>query len=209
MYIEFLGIPGCGKTYHAGIYKLQLIKEGKKIIDLSRQKTMPFWLKLFYKLAELCLLKLPKYRRMTQEYAEACKECTDKPSFLPFSLQYCIKDIVLASLLHDIFRNKNIIFISDEGQLQRMVFLILQYEVSYDKVMSIYNKYRDSNIRTIYIRNDVETSIKNIRLRNRHVCPMDELKEDKLTMYLNSFYSICEMLKKDCQNNFSIKNVSI
>lgn len=196
MYIEFLGIPGSGKTFHANLLKTTLTEKGDKFLDVSRQKIMLLWLKIFYKLAETILIKLPKYRRQTKEYIKACHGCSEQPVYLPFTLKYCIKDIVLASLLHDIFRSKRIVYINDEGQLQRIVFLIVQYNVPFDMIMPIYAKYKD-DVKTLYIQTAPDKAFENIKSRNRHVCPMDEMEDEKLKAYLEDFFNCCEKLNNE------------
>lgn len=205
MYVEYLGIPGCGKTFWKDKYLEQLRADGGALLDVSRQKVMPLWLKVFYKLAETFLLQLPRYKKETHEYEEACKGCRKEPKYLPFSLAYCIKDVVLASLLHDIFSGKKI-YVNDEGQLQRVVFLVVQYGVSLDKLLPIYKKYR-GDVKTIYVKTEVETAIANIRKRNRHVCPMDELSDNELRAYEQECYECCEQMAKEINSNFEVKKI--
>lgn len=205
MYIEYLGIPGCGKTFWKDKYLEQLRADGGALLDVSRQKVMPLWLKVFYKLAESFLLQLPRYKNETREYEEVCKGCRKEPKYLPFSLAYCIKDIVLASFLHDIFGGKKI-YVNDEGQLQRVVFLVVQYGVPLDALLPIYMKYR-GDVKTIYVKTEVETAIANIRRRNRHVCPMDELTDNELKVYEQECYDCCEQLEKEISGNFEVKKI--
>lgn len=212
MFFEYLGIPGGGKTFFANQYKERLTKDKMPFLDVSRKRTMPLWLKIFYKLAEFFLLKLPKYRHQIKEYEQLCKQSAKKPKYLPFSLDYCIKDIVLASLLHDVFNSKDKIFINDEGQLQRIVFLIVQYDIPFDKVWAIYKNRK--NVNTCYIDQDVETAFRNIRNRNRHVCPMDEMDDEKLKAYLQDCLDVCNMIKemmmlnKESKHNFVVNVLS-
>ena len=205
MYVEYLGIPGCGKTFWKDKYLEHLRTEDKAFLDVSRQKVMPLWLKVFYKLAETFLLQLSRYKRETREYEEVCKGCRKEPKYLPFSLAYCIKDIVLASLLHDIFGGKKI-YVNDEGQLQRVVSLVVQYGVSLDRLLPLYMKYR-GDVRTIYVTTDVDTAIANIRKRNRHVCPMDELTDSELRAYEQECYECCEQMAKEINSNFEEKKI--
>lgn len=203
MYVEYLGIPGCGKTFWKNKYLEQLRVDGKEFLDVSRQKVMPLWLKVFYKLAETFLLQLPRYKKQTREYEEACKGCRKEPKYLPFSLAYCIKDIVLASLLHDIFSG-NKIYLNDEGQCQRVVVLVVQYGVQLDRLIPLLKKY-SGDVKTIYVQTEVYTAIANIRKRNRHVCPMDELTDKELWSYEQECYECCELLAKEIDSNFEMK----
>ena len=205
MYVEYLGIPGCGKTFWKDRHIEQIRAEGIPYLDVSRQKVMPFWLKVFYKIAEMFLLQLPKYKRQIRECEEVCKGCLKKPKYLPFSLAHCIKDIVMASLLHDIFEGKKI-YVNDEGQLQRVVSLVVQYGVPLERLLPWYLKYR-GEATTIYVKTDVETAFVNIRKRNRHVCPMDELKDDALIAYETEFFECCELLAKEIKFNFDLKKI--
>ena len=205
MYVEYLGIPGCGKTFWKEIFLEDLRREGVSYLDVSRQKVMPLWLKVFYKLAEIVLLQLPKYKKLTREYRNAIKNCSIVPRYLPFSLTYCIKDIVLASLLHDFFRGKRI-YINDEGQLQRIVFLSIQYDVPFKDLFPLYMKYR-GDVKTIYVQTPIETAMANIRKRNRHVCPMDELAEEELIKYGKAFFESCEKIAQEINDNFVVKKI--
>lgn len=205
MYIEYLGIPGCGKTFWKDDYLLNLSQSGQSFLDISRQKVMPFWLKVFYKLAETFLLQLPRYKKETREYEEVCMGCRTEPKYLPFSLAYCIKDIVLASLLHDIFGGKKI-YVNDEGQLQRVVFLVVQYGVPLSRLLPLYKKY-SGDVKTIYVKTEVDTAIDNIRKRNRHVCPMDELTDNELRAYEQECYECCEKIAKEISGNFEVKKI--
>lgn len=195
MHIEFLGIPGSGKTYQATQYKKKLIKDGILFLDVSRHKAMPFWLKVFYKITETFFLYLPKYKKQVKEYGNICDRCLSQPKYLPFSLAYCVKDIVLASVLHDVFRGKRRVIINDEGALQRIVFLCVQYDAPLDDLLTIYNKYR-LGVKTLYVDTDVDTAYKNIRRRNRHVCPMDEMSIDNLKAYLQECLYVCERINE-------------
>lgn len=205
MYIEYLGIPGCGKTFLKDKYLLNLSQSGQSFLDISRQKVMPLWLKVFYKFAETILLQLPKYKRLTQEYKTLCSGCLQEPKFVPFSLAYCIKDIVLATLLHDIFNGKKI-YVNDEGQLQRLVFLSVQFGIDIDKLMPLYMKYR-GNVKTIYVKTEVDKAFANIKRRNRHVCPMDELTDVLFKAYETEFYNCCEKIAMKINDRFEKKEI--
>lgn len=191
MFEEYLGIPGGGKTYSATKYKKQLRRDGKSFKDISRQKGMSLWLRIFYRVADKIIYVLPKYRKQIKQYRIICKGCGQTPKYLPFSLEYCIKDIVLFSFLHDCFADSKDIILNDEGQLQRFVFLSVQYDVSLDDLLVLWSESA-GNVKTKYVRNSPEVAFKNIKRRNRHVCPMDELDDEQLAEYLEAYYLGCE-----------------
>ena len=190
MIIEYIGIPGCGKTYQANLYKQKIKTEGKKYLDISRHKGSPLWLKAFYKIANYGICLMPKYKSQIRQYYLACNECSDKPRYFPLPLKICIRDIVLSSLLHFLFAKTQRVILNDEGQLLKIAVLIVQYDVDIQKIMQVYNTEKHfEDIR--YIQISVEEAFVNIRKRNRHVCEMDEMKDDELMAYLNKFDQVC------------------
>lgn len=204
MFVEYLGIPGCGKTFFADLYKKRLELDNKKFKDVSRKKSMSLSFKIFYKFMDFVIYVIPKYRKQVSLYRKACIGCRKAPKYIPFSLEYCIKDIVLASLLHDVFGHSKNIILNDEGQLQRIVFLAVQYNVPFDKLLIVWQEYK-SDIQTKYIRISPKKAFLNIKKRDRHVCPMDELNDTFLQEYLEDFYTGCEdILQSGCIENCEV-----
>ncbi len=193
MIVEYLGAPGCGKTFHANLFKKSLKEKGISYMDISRHKGMPLYLKVLYKFWDYSILLIPKYRKQFVTYYNICKTGRLEPAFIPFSLDYCIKDIVLSSFLHSVFRKSKKIVINDEGQLQRIVFLAVQYNVDIEDLINVY-KNEIHIEKTIYIRSLVDKLYENILKRNRHVCAMDELDSACLKKYLTEFDICCEKL---------------
>lgn len=186
MIIEYLGIPGSGKTYQASRLKNYLKKESKNYLDISRHKGMPLWLKILYKIADYAIHVLPRYKRLIKQYEMACEGCRDKPKYFSLSLKTCINDIVLAALIHNLFRNNNRIIINDEGQLLRIVILMVQYEVDFNQLMQVY-LMEEHTKETRFVEIPIKEAFLNIRKRNRHVCEMDELNDSDLMLYLQDF----------------------
>lgn len=193
MIIEYLGISGCGKNFQKDLLRKRLEEEGKQYLDISRYRGMPLWLKFFYKIADYAIYCLPHYLKLVNQYKKTCEGCLDNPKYFPLPMKTCIRDIVLASFLHDVFGNSHKIILNDEGQLLRIAILIVQYDVDIQKIMHVYNTEKHlEDIR--YIQIPVEEAIENIRKRNRHVCEMDEMKDDELMEYLNNLDQVC----RDC-----------
>lgn len=194
MIVEYFGIPGCGKTYQAVLYKQQLNSKGKRYIDISRYSGMPLWLKVFYKLADYTILILPKYRKQIAKYREVCKGALKEPAFVPLSLNNCINDIVLYSLIYDVFGRLGRIVVNDEGQLHRVIFLNVQFGVALDNLIPIYHSFRHREF-CRYVKTTSEIAIQNIKRRNRRACIMDELKDETLRDYIKSFEGGCSKIE--------------
>ena len=190
MIVEYLGIPGSGKTYSLAAYKKQLEINEASFIDISRHKGMPIWMKMLYKFADYIIHILPRYRRQISLYKNVCIGCNSQPVYMRLTLDYCIEDIVLASFLHNIFAKSRKIILNDEGQLQRIVTLIVLYNAPLEEIMTIYRNEKHVE-ETIFVDIPIEKAYSNIKKRNRHVCEMDELDENALYRYLDSFDNIC------------------
>lgn len=191
MIVEYLGIPGSGKTYNKRLYIGQLSKEKRNWVDISRWKGMSFCLKLFYKLSDYSIFLFPKYRRLFKQYKEASKIKSDSSKYFPLSFETCLRDIVQASFLHDLFGKWKCIVLNDEGQLQRIITLAVQYEVSLEDLMSVYlaEKHLEE---TRFLDISTDDAFCNIKARNRHDCEMDEINDDMLKNYLNDFDVACK-----------------
>lgn len=194
MIVEYFGIPGCGKTYQANIYKKELKRQGLSYIDLSRWKGMPLWLKIFYKFLDISLILLPKYRKLYNQFHLLCKDSYDKkPAYLPFSVDYCIGRIVCSIFLQDVFSRSKKILINDEGLMQWVVFFNIQYNISTDSILSILEPL-NKNCRTIFIDTTINAAFENIKKRNRHVCEMDKMEDSQLMKYLIEYDKVCKVI---------------
>ena len=195
MIVEFLGIPGSGKTYKANLYKKELEDKGVPYIDLSRWKGTPFWLKCFYKITDFAYIIVPRYRKLRKKIYSLSKHNYNKePKYLPFSIDYCIQRIISSILVRDFFRFCKKISINDEGLMQWVVFLNVQYEIEITDILLLL-KTMKSNSKTIFIDTPIETAFTNIKKRNRHICPMDEMDDEMLIGYLTDFRKSCYMIK--------------
>ena len=195
MIVEYLGIPGSGKTYNKQLYIELLSKERRKWLDISRWNGMPLGLKLFYKFIDYFIFLIPKYRKLFKLYKEACFIKSNSSKYFPLSFETCLRDIVQASFLHDYFGKWNRIVLNDEGQLQRIVTMAVQFEVNIEDLMSVYlaEKHLEE---TRFVEISINDAFCNIKTRNRHVCEMDEMNDGIMNNFLNDFDVAC----KTCMN---------
>lgn len=191
MIVEYFGIPGCGKTYQANLYKKELERKGIAYIDLSRWKGTPLWLKIFFKVTDKLFVIWPKYRNMRCRLRNLCKDVySKKKKYLPFSVNYCIDRIISSVFLEDVFGNCNKIAINDEGLMQWVIFLNVQYGVEISDIL-LYIEPFNCQASMTFIDTHISNALDNIRKRNRHICPMDEMEDMALKGYLEDFYSAC------------------
>lgn len=194
MIVEYFGIPGSGKTFQANIYRLSLDKQRTPYLDISRHKGMALWLKGLYKLADAATYIIPKYRSLSRKLQNTCDTCLKAPKYLSLSMAYCVRDIVLSSLLHDVFDNWKRVIINDEGMLQRVATLAVLYNADVKGVLSVCWLGKKS-IQNVMVDISVDEAFQNIRGRNRHACEMDELDDDMLYSYLKAFGKTCNDIK--------------
>lgn len=200
MIVEYLGIPGSGKTYYKKLYIEQLSKEKVEWVDISRWKGMPLCLKLFYKIADYSIFFIPKYRKLFKLYKEASIIKSDNSKYFPLSFETCLRDIVQTSFLHDFFGKWKCVVLNDEGQLQRIVTLSVQYEVSIEDLMRVYLAEKHIE-ETRIVKISTDDAFCNIKARNRHDCEMDEISNDMLKGYLNDFDIACKKCMKMIKAN--------
>lgn len=193
MLIDYVGLPGCGKTYQTNLAKDYCKSKSISFIDFSHGKNAPFLIKVILLTIEKGLLYTTRYKRNLLEIKKKC--LYSDPRFLPFSLEYCVQRIMCAKALYNIYgRSKKVVF-DDEGIFQWVVFLHLQYGVPLEYILNIFS-FHECDMHTIYVDISVEQSMKNIKGRNRHVCEMDEMCDETLIVYLKEFKDACDRLDK-------------
>ena len=191
MIVEYFGIPGGGKTYHANLYKMQLKATGQAFLDISRHKRMPLRIKLLYKIADYAILFLPKYRKQINLYKKKCKDCNADVS----RLDGRIKNIVLCSFIYHMMSKTKKIIINDEGQLHWILLICARNNCSMKNLLPIYSFNKHADIcRCVNV--SIERAFQQIRLRNQHVCYIDEMDDGDLLNYLSDCDKSCKEILK-------------
>lgn len=187
MIIEFVGIPGSGKTFYASQYKKKLESCKKSYIDISICKDTKLWIKLLFVFVKKTHLLFPRYRAINKELLSICRKYDkEEPAYLPFSLQYCVRRIILSIVMRDIFSKFKRDIINDEGLLQWIAFIHVLYAIPITELID-YCNYSDKNCKTFFFSTPINVAKKNIENRNRHDCLMDELSTNDLINYLNDY----------------------
>ena len=191
MIVEYFGIPGGGKTYHANLYKKQMEEAGRPFFDISRHKGTPLWLKLLYKLADCAIYILPKYKKQIDLYNDICKNCEKDIS----RLKSRIHNIVFFSLVYDVVSKIKRTIINDEGQIHWILSLYANNKCPLEEVLKVYSQNKH-NVILRCVKTTTDVAFKNIRKRNRQVCYVDKLNDSALRNYLSSFEDSCDILIK-------------
>jgi len=189
MIIDFVGIPGCGKSFLAHELEIKMRKDNYRVYNMSREKITPLKLKIIFKISEKLILLLPSYRKAKHQI-----ECKLSDYLLSQSLYFkndlsrILDNILTHTFIHRNFQSGPAIYLNDEGILHKLLYLYVHYDVPITSITEVYSLLQ-CNVKNVIIHNEVENSLFYIRSRNRHDCIMDDLDDTSLVMYLEKFYS--------------------
>lgn len=194
MVIEFIGIPGSGKT-HFCKYLLRTLNlpESRDIVEASRTVCK---YKILFKLLQLECRNKRFYKelkavlkKLLKPYAEAIAEfnTVDIYSYIDSLIFYCF--------LTDKLQAKKELYLLDEGILQQIINMYVNFDISEETINEIIDVL-SLYIHSAYIRCTLEISKRSIKERNRHVCYIDEIHGEKLNRFLAKYMIGCEIVGK-------------
>ncbi len=207
MIIEFIGLPGSGKSYYADIlkdyFKSSNIKT-KNINNISRTKFYGKVIRIFlYKIADFH----PKLRFYKNKIKGLFKDNVYNNLYNIYpSIDKCLNTISVFIYLYNKLSDKKEVYILDEGLFHYVVKMSANFDIDEKKVLELINEIKllltkDGIVIYNYI-SQLDSKIE-LKKRNRHVCLFDELKEDDLDNILNKYYEICDIIS----NNISTVKV--
>lgn len=185
MTIEFFGPPGCGKTYLTeqltGLNRQEIRKKATnpilaKIKFLSRYSPVSIWYR--YQIRRIILTENLSYR------------------FHETSLDTMIDSIVLVATSYKLnLRVKNVL---DEGLVQRIISLGINYELSVEKIIQIINLFSSivKKQKVIYIYSSIGDILIGIKDRNRKEAKMDFFDDDVLIEFVSRYEYVCNRVAK-------------
>jgi hypothetical protein len=198
MLIEFMGLPGSGKTTFAndlGDHAQTLF--GSNLLNLTQLSRSKFsWRLRAYALRKLFLM-IPAAVVIRKE----CIRLLDKPLNLPAryggeQLADYVNDLSLRIWLHDRLDNSEGCYCLDEGVSQSLVILRVNFDISETILESLYTKVCNSAFRPFWYRVNPAIAEASMIGRDRHVCYIDELRGSELTEYLSRFNDACELVAR-------------
>lgn len=193
MVIEFMGIPGSGKSFLGNSLSETLNKKKIKSINILDKSRHEIKYKILFKIWHLAAYKSKIYAKT---YKIIKKEFSDyqniKAGYNVCSINDYIDVIAFYVFLYEKLKDKKKIYIFDEGIFQQLSTIYVNYNLTYESLDSVL-KYVEKYIpKTIYMRTDVDVAIASIKKRNRHVCYIDELEGEELRTFLNKYIKISE-----------------
>ena len=196
MIIEFLGLPGVGKSYLGKQIEKELSYRDIKCISVvERSRTSLIW-KLLSKCLHIGISRMPKYIRLRNELADLAYPYTSaRPKYNDNYVRVAnyIEQIAFLDYVYAKLQSSKNIYIYDEGIAQQFANMIVNFEVDIETIQSMI-LLLGKKPKTVYMTYSVDKIKESITLRNRHVCYIDELKDGELNKFLISYQKACNMV---------------
>lgn len=194
MVIEFMGMPGVGKTYLADALIKNVDKKSVKAVNLVEMSRHNTFYKVYFRFLRVLTKILPNYKKLRYELAQFVKPYANKnAAFNDIYIDSYVNTLIMYKLLHDKYDSSKNLYILDEGIVQQLVNMKVNYDIDDDTVKNIISAV-DKRIDLVYILASFDITIASIEKRNRHVCYIDELKDEQLKAFLEKYNESCEAL---------------
>lgn len=219
MIIEFIGLPGSGKSYFAKQLEDKLDLENikcKNITEFSRNTIVGKIIKkTLYKTININL-NIKKYRDCIENVLDN-KNNLKSVYHMYNSYRNCTNALAILIYLYNKLGNSKKIYIFDEGLMHWIVKMGADFELNENIVQSIIEIVKklliNKNNLVIYNQIEIEDCKKSLLNRNRHVCAFDELKSEDLDNILEQYYKMCKIIKRKCNtleiNRFEEDNIKL
>lgn len=196
MLVEFMGLPGSGKTTFAnelGNHAQPLL--GSDLLNLTQLSRSRFSWRLRAHVLRKAFPLIPS----ASDIRRKCIRILDKPLDLPAryggdQLSGYVNDLSVRMWLHHRLDAVEKAYCLDEGVSQSMVILRVNYDISETSLGGLYNQICDSAFRPFWYRADPRVAEASMIARDRHVCYIDELRGSELTEYVSRFNDACELV---------------
>jgi hypothetical protein len=209
MVIEMNGLPGSGKSYFveravAALKENEICAENmavteKKMIWMVVQKIQSVLL-LHRACKDKELLRLrEKYRNRKARYA------------VTISFDSYLKRLLYLTEYYKYLQSKQKRYLFDEGIYQVMTAMAVDFDMESKELLYLWKRIKenDRDVISIWYHIEIETCMDSLKKRNRQVCDIDRLKEEKLREMLKKYEAVfqffetygCEFLhmnRKDC-----------
>lgn len=209
MVIEMNGLPGSGKSYFveravAALKENEICAENmavteKKMIWMVVQKIQSVLL-LHRACKDKELLRLrEKYRNRKARYA------------VTISFDSYLKRLLYLTECYKYLQSKQKRYLFDEGIYQVMTAMAVDFDMESKELLYLWKRINgnDVDVISIWYHIEIEACMDSLKKRNRQVCDIDRLKEEKLREMLKKYEEVfqffetcgCEFLhmnRKDC-----------
>lgn len=196
MIVEFMGLPGAGKSSLGRALEQELARRGLHCLSVVERSRTTVGGKLLSKLAHVCVQTSPQYRREKKKLLRLAKDALDRPPRYNkdgVRLSDYLEQAAFLRVLYARLEKSRTLYLFDEGIAQQFVTMTVNYELDENTLRSLLQALGElPNI--VYITCERETAKAAIRKRDRHTCYIDELRGEELDGFLTAYQRACEQL---------------
>lgn len=193
MIIEFMGLPGSGKTYLCNALVQNLQEDEIRAVNLVDRFRTDFKYKIAHHIAMLGAKVHPVFFRMRREMRSILKNyLTKKAAYSTADIYRYVDQLLEYCFLYYFLKNRKKVYIFDEGIYQQMATMMTNFEVSrsdIEKLLVIIVEH--VRIQCVAYEATVEQALWSIQERNRHTCFIDELSGAALLDFLETYQHSC------------------
>ena len=190
MIIEMMGLPGAGKTSLSN----HLVKRGIVYINAVDMSRTRIWFKIPVRVLEKISIIFPSYRNDVKNMKTRFDGyCSSGSKYTKVTVGWKIKQIAFLRMIYAFLGKSEKVWLFDEGIIQHITTLCVCFGVDDENIPMLFDGLLPDSVYCVNLRVDNSTAFDSIRIRNRHVCNMDEFDDDKLKEFL-ALYSHANMI---------------
>jgi len=172
VFLEFYGLPGCGKSTISHLVAEELRKQGKKVIEPT------YDLDHKYSAGKRKVLKFLKLLRFAAGHPCKCWKLRKLIKANGYSgLEVISHAANITPKLWIYEKSKEDFVIFDEGLTQSAISLCQGERSSVENEVELYSLCKKRNVRKLYIKIDIETALRRMVGRDKHDSRIEKIKD--------------------------------
>lgn len=188
MILEMVGPPGCGKTYLSNKVIGELNKKNIKAINIIDEQRNNFFIKIIWKITSYLAKFDSSYKKELHYFREVFQQYKNiKSNFIEVEIDTYIQRLAFFRYLYRKLNSSSKVYAFDEGILQALLSMGIYFNID----SKLYEKYLreifPEDIMLVYIDSTNDVVLESIRLRDRHVCQLDEFDDYQINKFLNKY----------------------
>lgn len=188
VFLEFYGLPGCGKSTVSHLVAEELRKQGKKVIEPTYDSDHKY---SGSKRKAVKLLKLVQFAvRYPERYKRLMRLIKDN-GYRGSELVSQAANITAKLWIYEKAKEDYVIF--DEGLTQSAISLCQGKRSAVDNEAALYGLCKERTVRKIYIKVEAETALERMAGRDRHDSRIEKIEDaGEQREALRAFEEQCE-----------------
>ncbi len=194
VFLEFYGLPGCGKSTISHLVAEELRNQGKKVIEPTYDVNhgCPTVIR---KVVKLCYLAC--YSMMHSEEYKGLKRLIRSNGYAGFETFIQAANISQKLWEYDHAKSDYVIF--DEGLTQSAISLAWRTKNSAENETVLYGLCKKRNALKYYVKVDVDKALERMAGRVRHDSRIEKIVDkDEQLRAIRIFEGECEKIRDDC-----------